>query len=146
MKGSQFMDVFKAGNIVIPLYFLRKYKKFNLTMEEFLFLMYLYHLGDKSLFNPNRYSEDLDLDSSKVMEYIGTLTDRKLIQVEVIKNEKDLMEEVVLLDGFYRKLSLFMVEDSNEKSANYQSNILKQLKKNLVERLVQLNMKLLRHG
>lgn len=55
MKGSQFMDVFKAGNIVIPLYFLRKYKKFNLTMEEFLFLMYLYHLGDKSLFNPNRF-------------------------------------------------------------------------------------------
>lgn len=129
MKGSQFMDVFKAGNIVIPLYFLRKYKKFNLTMEEFLFLMYLYHLGDKSLFNPNRYSEDLDLDSSKVMEYIGTLTDRKLIQVEVIKNEKDLMEEVVLLDGFYRKLSLFMVEDSNEKSANYQSNIFETIEK-----------------
>ena len=90
--------------------------------------MYLYHLGDKSLFNPNRYSEDLDLDSSKVMEYIGTLTDRKLIQVEVIKNEKGLMEEVVLLDGFYRKLTLNMVEEENEKS-NYQSNIFEVVEK-----------------
>ena len=33
------------------------------------------------------------------------------------------MEEVVILDGFYRKLSLLMVEDTNEKNASYQSNI-----------------------
>ena len=43
MKGSQFIDVFKTGNIVVPIYFLKQYKKFNLTMEEFIFLMYLYH-------------------------------------------------------------------------------------------------------
>ncbi len=123
MKASQFMDVFKHGHLVIPLYFLRQYKKLNIQLDEFIFLMYLYQFGNKSLFNPSKYAEDLDLDSSKVMEYIGTLTDRKLIQVEVVKNEKDLMEEVVILDGFYRKLSLLMVEDTNEKNASYQSNI-----------------------
>lgn len=129
MKGSQFIDVFKTGNIVVPIYFLKQYKKFNLTMEEFIFLMYLYHLGDKSLFNPSRYQEDLNLDSSKVMGYISVLSDKKLIQVEVVKNEKDLMEEVVLLDGFYRKLSLLMVEEGNQKSATYQSNIFETIEK-----------------
>ena len=92
-------------------------------MEEFMFLIYLYQLGDKSLFNPSKYAKDLNIDSTKVMEFIGNLTDKKLIQVEVLKNDKDLMEEVVLLDGFFRRLSLLMVEDTNEKSASYQSNI-----------------------
>lgn len=129
MKGSQFIDVFRAGNIVIPIYFLKHYQKFNLSMEEFMFLMYLYHLGNQSLFNPTKYQEELNLESSKVMEYIGVLTDKKLIQVEVVKNEKSLMEEVVLLEGFYRKLSLLMVEDGNEKSASYQSNIFETIEK-----------------
>ena len=68
------------------------------------------------------------MDLSKIMEYIDSLTEKKLIQVEVIKNEKGLMEEVVLLDGFYRKLTLNMVEEENEKS-NYQSNIFEVVEK-----------------
>ena len=123
MKSAQIVGIFKQGHLVIPLYFLQQYKKFNLSMEEFVFLMYLYQAGDKSLFNPAKYKEDLNIDSSLIMQYISSLTDKKFIQVEVVKNEKELMEEVVLLDGFYRKLSLLMVEDTNEKKASYQSNI-----------------------
>lgn len=128
MKNGQFIDIFKQGHLVIPLYFLKNYKKLKLNLEEFIFLMYLYQLGDKSLFNPSKYQEELQMDLSKVMEYIDSLTEKKLIQVEVIKNEKGLMEEVVLLDGFYRKLTLTMVEESNEKS-NYQSNIFEVVEK-----------------
>ena len=123
MKSSHIVDIFKQGHLVIPMYFLQQYKKLKISMEEFMFLMYLYQLGDKSLFNPSKYAKDLNIDSTKVMEFIGNLTDKKLIQVEVLKNDKDLMEEVVLLDGVFRRLSLLMVEDTNEKSASYQSNI-----------------------
>lgn len=129
MKGAQFIDVFKQGNLVIPLYFLQHYKKLKISLEEFIFLMYLYQLGDHSLFNPSKYEEELKIDLSKIMEYISTLTDKKLIQVEVVKNDKGLMEEVVLLDSFYRKLSLLLVEDNNEKKNNYQSNIFEVIEK-----------------
>lgn len=128
MKNRQFIEIFTQGHLVIPLYFLKNYKKLKLTLEEFIFLMYLYQLGDKSLFNPSKYQEELQMDFSKIMEYIDSLTEKKLIQVEVIKNEKGLMEEVVLLDGFYRKLTLNMVEEENEKS-NYQSNIFEVVEK-----------------
>ena len=128
MKNQQFVDIIKQGHLVIPLYFLKNYKKLKLTLEEFIFLMYLYQLGDKSIFNPSKYQEELQLDLPKIMEYIAALTDKKLIQVEVIKNEKGLMEEVILLEGFYRKLSLTMVEESNEKS-NCQSNIFEVVEK-----------------
>ena len=80
------------------------------------------------MFNPSKYEKELNIELSKVMEYISGLTDKKLIQVEVVKNDKGLMEEVVLLDGFYRKISLLMVEDHNEKNS-YQSNIFEVIEK-----------------
>lgn len=129
MKSAELLSIFKQGHLVIPLYFLQQYKKFNISLEEFVFLMYLYQLGDKSLFDPSKYQEELNIDLSKVMEYISKLTDKKLIEVDVVKNDKGLMEEVVLLDGFYRKLSLVMVEDNNEKSKEYQSNIYEVIEK-----------------
>ena len=129
MKSAELLSIFKQGHLVIPLYFLQQYKKFNISLEEFVFLMYLYQLGDKSLFDPSKYQEELNIDLSKVMEYISKLTDKKLIEVDVVKNDKGLMEEVVLLDGFYRKLSLVMVEDNNEKSKKYQSNIFEVIEK-----------------
>lgn len=123
MRSSQFVDVFKQGHVVIPIYFLQQFKKLEITMEEFVFLMYLYRFGDKTVFNPSKYSEDLNIESMKILEMIDSLSEKKLIQVDVLKNEKGLREEVILLEGFYRKLSLLMVEDTNERQSNYQSNI-----------------------
>lgn len=123
MRSSQFVDVFKQGHVVIPIYFLQQFKKLKITMEEFVFLMYLYRFGDKTVFNPSKYSEDLNIESMKILEMIDSLSEKKLIQVDVLKNEKGLREEVILLEGFYRKLSLLMVEDTNERQFNYQSNI-----------------------
>ena len=123
MRSSQFVDVFKQGHVVIPIYFLQQFKKLKITMEEFVFLMYLYRFGDKTVFNPSKYSEDLNIESMKILEMIDSLSEKKLIQVDVLKNEKGLREEVILLEGFYGKLSLLMVEDTNERQSNYQSNI-----------------------
>ena len=123
MRSSQFVDVFKQGHVVIPIYFLQQFKKLKITMEEFVFLMYLYRFGDKTVFNPSKYSENLNIESMKILEMIDSLSEKKLIQVDVLKNEKGLREEVILLEGFYRKLSLLMVEDTNERQSNYQSNI-----------------------
>ncbi len=123
MKGSKLIDIFKQGNVVIPIFMLQQYKNFKLKMEEFIFLMYLYNLGDKFLFDPGRFSKDLNLDMSTVMSLIGELTDKHFIRVEVLKNEKGLMEEVVLLEEFYSKLSMLMMEEINGASNNDTSNI-----------------------
>lgn len=144
MKSVQFIDIFKQGHLVIPLYFLQHYKKLKISLEEFIFLMYLYQLGDHSLFNPSKYQEELQLDLAKIMEYIDSLTEKSLIQVDVVKNEKGLMEEVVLLDGFFRKLSLLMVEDSNEKKASYQSNIFEVVEKEFGRTLSPIEYEIIR--
>ena len=84
-------------------------------MNSFIFLMYLYSLGDKSLFDPSRFSEELNISNSDVLTYIDKLTDKGLIRLEVLKNDKDIMEEIINLEGFYNKISLINMEDSNKK-------------------------------
>jgi DNA replication protein len=116
MKSSKLADIFKNGNMVIPIYFLKNYKKLNLNLEEFIFLMYLYNLGNKFLFDPNKFKEDLNLELTDIMNYISALTDKGFIRVEVIKNDKGVMEELVILDDFFNKLSLFTIDEVNSNS------------------------------
>ena len=114
MKSSKLIEIFKNGNIVLPLYLLKNYKKLKLELNEFVFLMYLYDLGNKSLFNPNKFCDDLNLELMEVMNLVGELTDKGFIKVEVVKNEKGIMEELIILDGFFDKLTLIALDDVNK--------------------------------
>ena len=129
MKSSKLIDIFKQGNMVIPLYFLQHYKDFKLNLEEFIFLMYLYNLGNKFIFDPGKFSEDLNIELMDVMNYVGVLTDKNFMRVEVLKNEKGLMEEVVILDDFYNKLSMITIDEVNKVSNSDNSNVFEIIEK-----------------
>ena len=118
MRNSKLIEIFKNGNMVIPLYLLKNYKKFNLNMEQFIFLMYLYNLGDKFIFDVNKFANDLGIEIGIALGYVDFLTEKGFIKVDVIKNDKGLMEEVVLLDDFYDKLSLLAIDSSISTSSN----------------------------
>lgn len=123
MKSAKLIDIFRQGHIVIPLFLLQHYKEFKLEINEFIFLMYLYSLGNKFVFDPLKFSAELNLTTKDVMNYIGILSDKNFISVDVMKNEKGLMEEVVLLDNFYKKLSLITMDEVNQVSRSENSNI-----------------------
>ncbi len=129
MKNSKLIDVFKCGNITIPLYLLKNIDKLNLKMDEFVFLMYIYNLGNTSLFNPNKYCDELGIGLDEVMNYISVLTDKGLIKVDVLKNDKGLMEEVILLDDFYNKITLLTISNCNETDKSSDSNIFELIEK-----------------
>lgn len=113
MKSSKIIEILKDGNLVIPIYLLKNYKKLNIELDEFIFLMYLYNKDSNILFNPQKFSDDLKIEVNKVMEYISSLGDKNLVKVDVIKNDKGLMEEVISCDDFYSKISLLLAEDIN---------------------------------
>lgn len=131
MKSSKILDFFKDGNIVIPMYFLKRYKDFNISADDFIFLMYLYNLGNNFPFDPNKFASELNIELLKVMDYIGTLTEKKLIKVDVLKNDNGLMEETIILDDFYRKLSLITIDEvvQEENKASENSNIFEIIEK-----------------
>jgi len=129
MKNSKLIDIFKNGNIVVPLYLLKNYKTLNIEMDEFIFLMYLYNLGDKFLFDPNKFSEDLGIDTTNIMNYISVLTDKKLIRVEVLKNDKNVMEEIVSLDDFYNKITCLTIGEISKDKDTSDSNVFELIEK-----------------
>ena len=98
------------GNVVIPLYILKCFKKLNLTMDEFVFLMYLQSRQDNLEFNPEKIANDLNLDIMEVMGYVSVLTDKGYLSLDVMKSENNVLEEVINLDSFYEKISTILID------------------------------------
>ena len=128
MKCSNFIEIFKNGNMVIPLYLLKNLKKLKLELNEFIFLMYIYNIGNRSIFNPNKFCEDLNYELMEMMTLVSELTDKGFIKVEVVKNEKGIMEEVIILDGFYDKLNILILgEVNNQESVDVENSTIFEL-------------------
>ena len=101
------------GNVVIPLYILKCFKKLNLAMDEFVFLMYLQSRQDNLEFNPEKIANDLNLDIMEVMGYVSVLTDKGYLSLDVMKSENNVLEEVINLDSFYEKISTILIDFGN---------------------------------
>ena len=120
---KKIIELYKCGNLTIPLYLLKNRDKFKLKFDEFIFLMYLYNIGDKSLFDPGKIVEDLGLSLKEVMNYISILTEKRLISVDVSRNDKDILEDRIDLSNFYGKVSLIMVEDIKSSKEEFDSSV-----------------------
>ncbi len=122
MKSSKLVEILKKNNFVVPLYLFQLRKKFNLTLEEFIFLIYLTNLGTQIIFDTNRLSQDLGMTKEEVLSHIDTLTEKNYISIEVIKNEKNVMEEYIVLDLFYEKLTNMIIDDVNQAKMEEEKN------------------------
>ena len=122
MKSSRLIEIFRDGNLVVPIYLLKNYKDLKLELNEFIYLMYLYNRGDNLLFDPNTFAKELNMDLTEIMELTSKLTEKGFISVEVSKNEKGFMEEVVILDNFYNKLKLYLLDDLNKEEEKAKDN------------------------
>ena len=98
---KKLVHLFKCGNMIIPLYFLKNYKKFKIEFEDFVFLIYLYNLGDGTLFNPKMISDSLGYSLSEVMQFISKHSDSNYIELKVVSCDKGIQEEVISLERFY---------------------------------------------
>ena len=123
MKTSKLVEILKKGNFVVPLYLFQIRDKLKLDMEQFIFIIYLSNLGDKVLFDINRFSSDLNMDIKTIMIYIDNLTDMKYLSVDVLKNDKGVMEEYISLDLFYDKVTSFMIEGINQEKVSDEANM-----------------------
>lgn len=120
MNKVKLNDLIKDGNIVIPLYMLRLYKTYNLTLDEFIFLMYLSN-KNFTLFDPEFIALELNFDIMEVMGYISVLADKGLISLEIGKNN-GVIEEKISLNNFYEKISLSLINELGEEVLEERDN------------------------
>ncbi len=115
MKNKMLVDIVKSKNVVIPLYLYKLKDKLDISMDEFMLMMYLYNEGELVLFDLNRISNELGLKLNDLMNMIGILNGKGLIELKVITNDKNVMEEYISLDNFYNKISLLLMDNTEEK-------------------------------
>lgn len=143
MKSSKLIDIFKDGNVVIPIYFLKNYKNLKISCDEFVFLMYLYNLGNKFLFDPSKFANELNINLKEVMNYVSVLTEKGLIKVDVLKNDKNVMEEVVILDDFYQKIAYFTIDKVNN-DENTNINVFEMIEKEFGRTLSSMEVEIIK--
>ena len=143
MKYGNLMDIVKQKNIVIPIYIYRIFHKFDIDLETFIFLMYLSNKGNKLQFDVLMLAEELSCDMKTIMKYMATLQEKKLIELKVTKNEKNIIEEYISLDFYYEKVAMNLVENINEKKED-SSTIFEILEEELGKQLTSIEIEIVK--
>ena len=117
------VDLIKDKSIVIPLYLYKLRDKLNLSMDEFMFIMYLYNEGEFILFDLNKINQELGIPQNTLMNLIGSLNGKSLIEFKVIDNDKGVKEEYLSLENFYNKISLLLMDSVEDKKEENDTNI-----------------------
>lgn len=118
MKSGKLMELLKKNNFVVPCYLFQLRDKLTDSLDEFILLCYLMNNSSKFSFNPEKIVSDLNYSLEMVMEYMDSLSDKGLINIEVSKNEKGIMEEYVSLDLLYEKITNLLINELNDTSSN----------------------------
>lgn len=145
MKSSRLVELLKKGNFVVPLSLFQIRDRFDMPFPEFIFLIYLTNIGSKFPFDPNRLASDLNLTLEEVLSYIDELAEKRYISIEVIKNDKNIMEEYVLLDLFYEKLTNLLIADINQekKEEEQSSNVFEVIEKEFARPLTSMEYEII---
>lgn len=101
------------STISFPRVLLLKYKEIGLSEKDTLFLIYL--MNERNLiFNPEKIGKDLNLSLEEVLDSIGLLTNKDLIEIKTVK-ENNIHQEYLNLDKVYKKLALSIISEESEK-------------------------------
>lgn len=115
MKSKKVLDIIKSKNIIIPTYLLSLMKELNISLQELIFLCYLETFGHDAPLNIDLFHQDLNFSVDEIMSIITSLTDKKLIEEKVIKNDKGISEEFLTIDNFSNKVLMNVIDQDKTK-------------------------------
>lgn len=116
MLKKQFIEQINNENhYTIPKYVLTHAKDFNLDVNSLILLIYFLNQKNKDIFNYKKIIEDLNFSEKELFDSISLLKDKKLISIQMEKNDSGVLEEKLDVSSFYDIiLSKFINESDNE--------------------------------
>ena len=127
MKSNNILEILKGKNITIPYILIKNMDELKISYKEMIFLSYLMMYGDKILFDAPLFSKDLFISLQDVIELIGELSNKRLLEMTVIKNDKGMVTEYIDINLLYLKLlgmtlkeddALTLIKDEKEDTSN----------------------------
>lgn len=131
MKSNNVLELIKGQDIVIPNILIKNIKLLNLDYKELVFLSFLMMQNSKILFDIELFSKRLNLELPEVMGLVSSLTEKKLLEMNVIKNKSGMMCEYLDIDLLYMKLmNLTLGDIEKEKETEHE-----ELEKNIYSKV-----------
>lgn len=119
------------NHLIIPNYFIKYYKKFDLENNELLMLIYLLNCNEKLILDNKKISKDLYLEENEVLNIISSLIEKNYVSIEMSKNN-GIIEEYISLDLFYEKINSYLIEnDKKDNSSDIYSKFEKEFGRTL---------------
>ena len=104
------ISALKDQPITIPKVLFKYYKKLNITEEELIILICIINKGDKIIYNPSIFTEEIDMDKYKAMEIITTMAEKGTIEIKVENNKSGKKEEYLYLEPLYNKILNLLID------------------------------------
>ncbi len=119
MKNRGVLNIIKSKNIVIPTYILEYYKELNISEKELIFLCYLLTYGESIPLDIELFHNETKFSVEDILELISNLSDKKLIETNIVRNDKGISEEFLKIAMFNNKiLSLTLDKPNVDESKN----------------------------
>lgn len=113
----------KEKPIMIPKVLFKYYKKLNITEEELILLICILNQGDKIIYDPNFFTEEIDMDKYKAMQLITDLAEKGTVEIKVENNKSGKKEEYIYLDPLYNKILNLLIDLQLGSNKTIDSNI-----------------------
>ena len=88
----------------------KHYKKLNITEEELVLLICIIKEGDKIVYDPNFFTEEIGMEKYKAMQLITDLAEKGTIEIKVENNKSNKKEEYIYLNPLYNKLLNILID------------------------------------
>lgn len=115
---EKILNLMTERPVIIPRMIFNNYKRLNITEEELVILIFIIDLGNKISYNPDVFVNELNIEKFKVMELLNSLDEKKLININVEKNQKGITEEFISLDLLYNKILNLFKETKDDNIEN----------------------------
>lgn len=119
MLKKQFMEQINNENhYTIPRYVLTHAKDFNLDINALILLIYFLNQKNKDVFDYKKIIKDLNFSEKELFDSISLLKDKKLISIQMEKNDSGVLEERLDTSLFYDIILSKFINESDEEEEN----------------------------
>lgn len=111
-------SILKEQPIIIPKVLLKYYTKLNITEEELIILICIINKGNKIVYDPGLFTEEIGMQPYKAMQILNDLSEKAILEIKVENNLSGKKEEYIYLDLLYNKLFNIIIDKNHEATIN----------------------------
>lgn len=115
LKNKLIEQINNENHYTIPKYVLLYAKEAKLDVNSLILLIYLLNQKNKDIFDYKKIVCDLSFDEKELMDAISCLKEKKILTIEMEKNETGILEEKINISSFYDIIFSKFLDESKEK-------------------------------